>query len=246
MTHAARAVAPSAVSVELERVLGPAPRVVDEASTARRSPPDEAGGAYRPGPYVKMVKPVIDFIGGVVLFVLLLPLAVVVAATIRVNLGSGVIYRQRRIGRYGRSFTLYKFRTMKPDRRTGAAPFAGVDRRVCHKRDDDPRHTRYGRCVRRWRLDELPQLWNVIKGEMSLVGPRPELPQVVGRYERWQHERHLVKPGVTGMWQVSDQATGLAFEGVHLDIAYLRRLSFLTDCRVLLRTLPVALRRTGR
>ena len=81
---------------------------------------------------------------------------------------------------------------------------------------------------------------------MSLVGPRPELTQVVDRYEPWQHERHRVKPGLTGFWQVSDRADGLAYEAVDIDIDYLRQLSFLTDCRVLLRTVPVALRRTGR
>lgn len=207
-------------------------------------PPRTGRDAF--GTYARLVKPVIDVGGGVVLLVVLLPLAIVVAVAVRVGLGPGVIYRQRRVGRHGRSFTIYKFRTMRPDRRKAQVPFAGVDRRTCHKRDDDPRHTPLGRRLRRWRLDELPQLWNVIKGDMSLVGPRPELPHVVARYERWQHERHLVRPGLTGMWQVSDEANGLAHEGVHLDIAYLRRLSFLTDCAVLLRTVPVALRRGGR
>ena len=161
------------------------------------------------------------------------------------SLGRGVIYRQERIGRGCRPFTMYKFRTMGHDRRLAQVPFTGVDRRTCHKRDDDPRHTTLGRFLRRSRLDELPQLWNMIRGQMSLVGPRPELVHIVDRYEPWQHERHRVKPGLTGLWQVSDRANGLACEGVDLDIAYVQRLSFWTDCGVLLRTVPVVVRRSG-
>ena len=231
-----------------ERVLDSWPRLVDGCHTEAEQPSGVFGTAVvlPVGPYARIVKPSIDLIAGLFLLVALMPVAIVVATLVRLRLGRGVIYRQQRIGRHERSFTIYKFRTMKPDRRKAQVPFSGVDRRICHKRDDDPRHTRLGRFLRRSRLDELPQLFNVIKGDMSLVGPRPELPQVVSRYEPWQHERHLVKPGVTGMWQVSYEATGLAYEGVHLDIAYLRRLSFVTDCGVLLRTVLVALRRTGR
>ncbi len=246
MTDVARQAARGAASVELdEPVLGSWP-MVGYCHTEQRPDAEQAVLAYTPGAYARVLKPAIDLIGGVMLLLMLLPVAVVVAAAVRLVLGPGVLYSQPRIGRFGRSFTIYKFRTMKPDRRKAQVPFVGADRRICHKRDDDPRHTPFGRFLRRVRLDELPQLWNVVTGDMSLVGPRPELPQVVSRYERWQHQRHLVKPGITGMWQVSDQATGLAYEGVHLDIAYLRRLSFWTDCRVLLRTLPVALRGTGR
>lgn len=247
MSEPARNTGAGAASLELdETVLRSESMLVDCCPAERTPDAHEADVAYSRGAYVRMVKPVIDLVGGAILLAALLPIAVMVAASVRLTLGPGVIYRQRRIGRHGRSFTIYKFRTMKPDRRRSQVPFVGIDRRVCHKRDDDPRHTPFGRLLRRSRLDELPQLWNVVKGDMSLVGPRPELPQVVNRYERWQHQRHRVRPGVTGMWQVSDQATGLAYEGVHLDIAYLRRLSFVTDCRVLLRTIPVALRRTGR
>jgi lipopolysaccharide/colanic/teichoic acid biosynthesis glycosyltransferase len=168
-----------------------------------------------------------------------------VGLAVRVRMGKGVIYRQQRVGRGGSPFTMYKFRSMHPDRRKAQVPFDGVDRRVCHKRDDDPRHTSLGRFLRKTRLDELPQLWNVLMGQMSLVGPRPELIHVVDRYEPWQHERHRVKPGLTGFWQVSDRANGLALEAVDLDIDYLHHVSFLTDTKVLLRTLPVALRRSG-
>ncbi len=196
--------------------------------------------------YERYAKPVLDRGAGLVLVVVAIPLFAVVAAAIRIKLGKGVIYKQRRVGRDGATFTMYKFRTMTPDRRTAARPFSGPDRRVCHKRDDDPRHTPLGRFLRGSSLDELPQLWNVIRGDMSLVGPRPELPHIVERYEPWQHERHQVKPGITGFWQLSGRAGGLAYEGVELDIDYLRALSFRTDLGVLLRTVPVAIIRTGR
>jgi lipopolysaccharide/colanic/teichoic acid biosynthesis glycosyltransferase len=196
--------------------------------------------------YASLVKPALDYVGAAVLLLVLLPLLLAVAMTVRVRMGRGTIYRQERVGRRGSRFTMYKFRSMQPDRRKVQVPFDGIDRRVCHKRDDDPRHTDLGRFLRKSRLDELPQLWNVVMGDMSLVGPRPELTYIVERYEPWQHERHRVKPGLTGLWQVSDRATGLAYEGTDLDIDYLREMSFLTDCRVMLRTVPVALRRTGR
>jgi lipopolysaccharide/colanic/teichoic acid biosynthesis glycosyltransferase len=203
-------------------------------------------GFVRDGLYQRGLKPALDRLGGLVLLVMTLPLMAVIAAAVRVKLGPGVIYRQSRVGRDGVPFVMYKFRSMTPDRRTGQRPFAGPDRRTCHKRDDDPRHTPFGRFLRRTSFDELPQLWNVVKGDMSLVGPRPELPHVVACYEPWQHRRHEVKPGLTGFWQVSDRAGGLAYESVGLDIEYLRRMSFWTDCGVLLRTVPVTLRRTGR
>jgi lipopolysaccharide/colanic/teichoic acid biosynthesis glycosyltransferase len=196
--------------------------------------------------YERYGKPVLDRVAGLFLAFLAIPLFLVVGLAIRVKLGKGVIYKQRRVGQAGTEFTMYKFRTMTPDRRKSAQQFEGEDRRRCHKRLDDPRHTPIGRFLRCSSLDELPQLWNVIRGEMSLVGPRPELPHIVDRYEPWQHERHQVKPGITGFWQLSARAGGLAYEGVELDIDYLRKLSFVTDLGVLLRTVPVAVSRTGR
>ncbi len=196
--------------------------------------------------YERYAKAPLDRCAGVVLAIVALPIIVIVAAAVRIRLGKGVIYKQSRVGRNGAVFTIYKFRTMAPDRRTAVLPLACPDRRVCHKRDDDPRHTPFGRFLRRSSMDELPQLWNVIRGEMSLVGPRPELPHIVERYEPWQHERHRVKPGITGFWQLSGRAGGLAYEGVDLDIDYLQKLSFVTDLGVLLRTVPVAVGRSGR
>jgi lipopolysaccharide/colanic/teichoic acid biosynthesis glycosyltransferase len=224
--------------------VGPAP---DRARPSAVAP--DLGSLPRSGrrwQYQRIAKPVIDVVGAAVLLVLLLPVLLSVALAVRMKLGKRVIYRQERLGRDGKPFVIYKFRTMHPDRRRAEVPFEGVDRRISHKRDDDPRHTPLGRFLRRSSLDELPQLWNVLKGDMSLVGPRPELPHVVAGYQPWQHQRHQVKPGLTGFWQVSERAGGLAYEGVHLDIQYLHQLSLWTDVRVLFRTVAVTVRRTGR
>jgi lipopolysaccharide/colanic/teichoic acid biosynthesis glycosyltransferase len=213
-------------------------------------PPDlSAGRAFEATPrsrYERYVKPVIDRLGGLVLLVLFVPLMMAICLVLRISLGRGVIYKQTRVGRYGRPFTMYKFRTMEADRRKAAVPFPSIDRRVCHKRVDDPRHTPVGRFLRKMRADELPQLWNVVRGDMSLVGPRPELVTIVDRYEPWQHRRHDVKPGITGPWQVSRQANGLAYQGVHLDLEYLSRVSFRTDFRVLASTVTNLISGAGR
>jgi lipopolysaccharide/colanic/teichoic acid biosynthesis glycosyltransferase len=115
-------------------------------------------------------------------------------------------------------------------------------RRRTHKTPDDPRHTRLGRFLRAYSLDELPQLINVLRGELSLVGPRPELPEVVADYQPWQHARHGVKPGITGLWQTTDRANG---EPMHLhvdrDLEYIQRVSARTDVTILLLTVPVLL-----
>jgi lipopolysaccharide/colanic/teichoic acid biosynthesis glycosyltransferase len=120
--------------------------------------------------------------------------------------------------------------------REDETPWDGVDRRLTHKTVHDPRHTRVGRFIRKWSLDELPQLLNVLKGDMSLVGPRPELVQVARRYDLLDHPRHLVRPGITGLWQVSKSRGSLLHENVHIDLDYVRKVTFVGDCKILLRT----------
>lgn len=209
-------------------------------------PPVPSGGATSTSFYERWTKPAIDRFAAFVLLVLTVPVLLVVALAVRITLGAPVLYRQRRVGRDGHVFRVWKFRTMHPDRRCGEVPVP-VERRICHKREDDPRHTRLGSLLRRWRLDELPQLANVLAGHMSLVGPRPELVEIVRLYEPWQHERHAVKPGITGLWQVSTEPRfGLMHEHTELDLAYVERVSLRTDLRILLRTVTCLLARNGR
>jgi lipopolysaccharide/colanic/teichoic acid biosynthesis glycosyltransferase len=198
-----------------------------------------------PSAYVRWLKPAIDRVVATFLLLVALPLILTVAVVVLLALGRPVLYRQPRVGQGGGVFRVWKFRTMLPDRRVADRPFP-VERRVCHKREDDPRHTRVGTVLRRWRLDELPQLVNILAGSMSLVGPRPELVDVVARYQPWQHRRHAVKPGLTGLWQVSTPShSGLMHENTHVDLDYIDRIGLRTDVRILLRTVGCILRRNG-
>jgi lipopolysaccharide/colanic/teichoic acid biosynthesis glycosyltransferase len=207
--------------------------------------PDEAPARPHDSRYVRWVKPVLDRAVVLVLVVVLLPVLLSAAFAVLVFLGRPVLYRQRRVGRNGAVFHVWKFRTMLPDRRQASRP-VGVDRRVCHKRRDDPRHTPVGVFLRKWSIDELPQFANILAGHMSLVGPRPELVEVVERYEPWQHRRHELKPGLTGLWQISRRGDGLMHEHTEIDLRYVDTVGPLTDLRILLRTVPAAFGRFGR
>lgn len=195
------------------------------------------------GTYERVVKPVTDRLVAALLLLLLLPLAVLVAAGVLLTLGRPILYHQARVGFQGEHFTMLKFRSMRQDRRRDREPgYSGPDRRRRHKTQDDPRHTAFGRFIRRFSLDELPQLWNVVRGDLSLVGPRPELPQVVAGYEDWQHGRHAVRPGVTGLWQVTERDhDGEMYKHVHVDLRYVHGLSPRLDAWIALRTLPAVL-----
>ena len=198
--------------------------VAMDGGRARRDEREGSEALRRVTRYERFVKPVMDRAVGTVLLLAVLPTL---------------------LGRGGRVFTMYKFRTMHPDRRMARLRVA-PERRLTHKHPQDPRLTALGRFLRKWSLDELPQLWNVARGDMSLIGPRPELVDIVDRYESWQHERHAVKPGLTGLWQVLARGDGPMHENTHLDLAYVRQVRFTTDCKILLHTIPALLgRRTG-
>lgn len=188
-----------------------------------------------------------DLAGAALGIVLLAPVFGLVALAIRVDDGGPVLFRQTRVGRGGAPFSICKFRTMCVDaeqrladlrtRNDGAGPL--------FKLHDDPRVTRVGRFLRRTSLDELPQLWNVLVGTMSLVGPRPALPSEVERYRDFDDRRLLVTPGITGLWQVSGRSDLDWAEGVRLDQYYVENWSFLHDVVILARTLPSVLRSRG-
>lgn len=186
--------------------------------------------------YERYLKPVVDRIGGFVLLILTFPLSLASAVAIRLTMGKPVILRQPRVGREGVVFTLYKFRTMEPDRRAGSDGYNGEDRRRTHKHPRDPRITDVGRFLRTWSLDELPQFVNVIRGEMSLVGPRPEMVEIVAGYQPWQHARHAVRPGITGLWQISERGNRAMHECTEIDLEYLERLSASTDLKIMVLT----------
>ena len=197
----------------------------------------------RRGPWLSFAKSAFDrTVAGGALLVLAVPMAGI-AAVVAVTLGHPVLFRQRRVGLDGEVFEVLKFRTMRPDRRARALDVIH-DRRLTHKTPSDPRHTRVGRFLRRYSLDELPQLINVVRGEMSIVGPRPELESVVATYPPGLEQRHQLKPGLTGLWQVSARGDGPMHENGEWDLDYVERASFRTDVAILVRT-PKALLGTG-
>jgi lipopolysaccharide/colanic/teichoic acid biosynthesis glycosyltransferase len=191
---------------------------------------------HRRGFYEKGIKPLLDRIAGVVLSIVTLPLVAIIVPGIWMTLGRPAIYRQRRLGLHGNEFTVYKFRTMEADRRNGTSSISHVDRRVRHKSHHDPRHVPYGRFLRKWSLDEIPQFWNIAAGDMAVVGPRPELPQIVAGYEEWQHRRHEVKPGLTGLWQVTARGDIPMHEGTAIDIDYVDNVTLRGDMWILVST----------
>ncbi|HET9967524.1 MAG TPA: sugar transferase [Streptosporangiaceae bacterium] len=195
--------------------------------------------------YVRLWKPCLDRLAAILLLLVTAPVLALVACVVRVKLGPGVIFRQQRIGRQGVVFDVLKFRTMLPDRRRADVPISFPDRRCTHKSGADPRHTPVGRFLRHWSLDELPQLFNVVRGQMSLIGPRPELASVVARYQPWQHERHDVKPGLTGLWQVTARGEGPMELRTDLDIDYARRICFALDVRILAATATAFVTKRG-
>lgn len=197
------------------------------------------------GIYLRWIKPAFDRTIGVVALILCAPLLAVIAFAVLNNMGSPVFFRQDRVGLHGRVFRLWKFRTMALDRRLINLEWLGADRRQTHKSADDPRITTLGKWLRSSRLDELPQFINVVRGELSMVGPRPELVPIVAKYEPWQHRRHAVKPGLTGLWQISDRGEKLLFECTEIELTYLETISIGADISILLRTIPAMARRSG-
>ena len=171
-----------------------------------------------------------DVVVASLVLALSMPLLALAAAAIYLEDGGPILFRQRRVGRFERLFTMYKLRTMK---------VAECVDRASPTQRHDPRISAVGRILRKTSIDELPQLFNVIAGDMTLVGPRPEMPFIVRGYERWQHLRHLATPGLTGIWQVTHRSTLPldAPEATVLDLEYIRRASPLFDLRLLFATI---------
>lgn len=198
--------------------------------------------------YSRWVKRPLDVSLALLVLLLSAPVWIIVALSIPVMLGpGGIIYRQQRVGRHGQPFTIYKFRSMLQDRRQGPNPlYIGPERRSTHKSSDDPRHTPYGRFLRATSIDELPQLVNIIRGDMSLVGPRPELVAVARRDGFANHPRHLTRPGLTGMFQVSPlRSQNRISAGLHLDLQYVVHIRFVHDLKILVKTALIPFTRRG-
>lgn len=184
-----------------------------------------------------------DIVGAILVLVLGSPLWLCFALLVKMTSPGEVILRQTRVGYKGRSFTCYKYRSMYQNAEQVLASLLAHNEAQgpLFKMRDDPRVTRIGKFLRRTSLDEIPQLFNVIKGDMSLVGPRPPLPREVAQYEEWQKERLEMKPGMTGLWQVRGRSDLSFDEGVLMDLYYIQNWSLRLYYHILLRTIPAVL-----
>lgn len=201
-----------------------------------------------------MLRRALDILVAGTLLLALAPLLLVIALAIRLDSGGPAIFRQQRLGHRLNRFTIFKFRTMRHE--ADVAPHreyvqslirqpSGSERGRLYKLSVDDRVTAVGRFLRSWSLDELPQLLNVLRGQMALVGPRPVIPYEVDLYPDSYLGRFAVKPGLTGLWQVSGRNERTYGEMVRLDIEYAERASFLLDLSILARTVPILISRRG-
>jgi len=202
--------------------------------------PIEIGGYILLGPKKRLskakyiIKDIFDFIISIFLLTILFPIFIVISLLIKLNSKGPIFYIQKRVGKGGKTFSLYKFRTMVIDS-DGPLVTQKQDKRIYP----------FGRILREYSLDELPQLLNVLKGDMSLVGPRPEIPEITKNYLPWQNKVFKVKPGITGISQISGRADLSIIEKLKLDIYYIDNYSFLTDIRILFKTIWVVINKRG-
>jgi exopolysaccharide biosynthesis polyprenyl glycosylphosphotransferase len=197
--------------------------------------------------YQRLVKRVFDLVLGSILLLFFLPVMGLIALAIKFDSPGPALFKQRRVGENGCLFSMFKFRTMvtNADKMFNEVIHYDEQGRIIHKLPNDPRVTRVGQFLRRTSLDELPQFFNVLKGDMSLVGPRPELPILVEKYETWQRKRFAVPQGITGWWQVNGRSDKLMHLNTEDDLYYVQNYSLLLDLQILLKTVWVVLSRRG-
>ncbi len=218
----------------------------------RKQPLDRTAGEPL---WQAIARRLLDVVAAGTLIFLLSPLLLALTLAIRLNSRGPALFRQRRVGFDEREFTVFKFRSMRTDADPGGhrdyvtalikGKQANGGRKNLYKLAVDDRITPVGRWIRRWSLDELPQLFNVVAGDMALVGPRPAIPYEVAEYPSWYLDRFAVKPGLTGLWQVSGRNERTYEEMVRLDIEYAERRSFFLDLSILARTPFTVLARRG-
>ncbi len=193
------------------------------------------------------LKRMVDLLGAIVGLLIFAPLMLLAAILIKLDSPGPVLFVQKRIGENGRAFKMYKFRTMVANAEELLKELVAVDKLAepVFKLENDPRVTKLGRILRRTSIDELPQLVNVLRGEMSLVGPRPEEAGMVKHYNAWHRKRLAVKPGITGPMQINGRGDLSLEERVRLELDYIRNYSLWKDLKILLRTVPMVIKGSG-
>jgi lipopolysaccharide/colanic/teichoic acid biosynthesis glycosyltransferase len=207
-----------------------------------------AGEANPTSVYLRFGKRAMDVVVSFFCLTLLSPFFLLLALLIKIDSRGPVFYKSKRLGRNGRPFTFYKFRSMYVGAHEDRHKVEHLNEKTdgpVFKISSDPRTTRMGRFIRQTSLDELPQLANVLCGQMTLVGPRPPLPEEVAQYLSWHRRRLEVKPGITCLWQISGRSRLGFNEWMRLDLEYIKRQSFATDVKILVRTLPAVVSREG-
>lgn len=197
--------------------------------------------------YQRLVKRIFDLAFGSVITLIALPIMAIIAIAIKLDSSGPIIFKQARVGENGQIFHMFKFRSMVKDaeKLQDEVSITKENGDIIHKQPNDPRVTNIGKFIRRTSLDELPQLFNVLFGTMSLVGPRPELPWLLNQYDLWQHKRFAVPQGMTGWWQVNGRSDKLMHQNVEDDIYYVQNYSLWMDIYILLKTPWVVLRGKG-
>jgi len=196
--------------------------------------------------YERMVKRIIDLVITILILPFALPIMILIGLIIWIDDGLPILYLQKRVGENGKIFTMVKFRTMQEQKKNENSsnpdnhPYATI-----YKLPNDPRITKVGKILRHFSLDELPQLFNVLKGEMSLVGPRPEIPALVEKYELWQRARFTVPQGITGWWQINGRSEKPMHLNTEYDMYYIQNYSIWLDLYILLKTIPVVISGKG-
>jgi len=216
---------------------------IEEGVRAER----ESSSVFRGALYRRVLKRPFDIVASLIGIAILSPVLIAISLAVKLDSRGSVLFRQIRVGKDGREFWFYKFRSMVVDAEAQKKKLMHLNELEgpVFKISNDPRITKVGTFLRRTSLDELPQFLNVLKGDMSLVGPRPPLPNEVEKYEAWQREKLTVVPGITCLWQISGRNHIGFTEWMRLDIEYIRRQSLGLDVKILSRTLPAVLSRKG-
>lgn len=188
-----------------------------------------------------------DIIGATLAMIMLSPVFLITAIAVKVGSSGPIFYKQERVGTLGEVFQMHKFRSMvvNADQLVDELKSDSTGNGVLFKMKEDPRVTRVGAFIRRYSIDELPQLWNVLRGEMSMVGPRPPLKSEVDQYEQYVERRLLVKPGITGLWQVSGRSDLTWDESVRLDLFYVENWSLIQDLTIMIKTVKAVFGKSG-